>query len=158
MARAIINLSVAIEDTEDFLKASDVIYEKMRVDERGLPQDFSYGCPYAVLSCYTIESGIKNLLIKNNIEFHREHDLLNLFNLLPDTYKKRLYYLENALWNQGIYKETPEEIFNGLLEKTKGNFIDARYFFEKKPNNVEICVVFLKTTAHAIFDLLKEEN
>ena len=158
MANVSINLTVTIEDTEDFLKASDAIYNMLKVDEKGLPQDFSFGCPYAVLSCYTIESGVKNLLIKNNISFNREHDLLKLFDLLPDSYKKRIFFLENAFWNQGIYKETPEEIFRSLLEKTKTNFIDARYFLEQKTKDVQICVVFLRTVSHAIFNMLKEEN
>lgn len=158
MVNVSINLIVTIEDTEDFLRASDVIYDMLKVDENGLPKNLSFVCPYAVLSCYTIESGIKNLLIKNNISFNREHDLLKLFELLPNSYKRRVFSLENAFWNQGIYKEVPEEIFKSLLDKTKTNFINARYFFEQKTNDVEICVVFLKTVSHAIFDMLKEEN
>ena len=112
-----LGLSSIIEDTEDFLKASDVIYKKMQVDENGIPQDFSFAYPYAVLSCYTIESGIKNLLIKNQILFNRKHDLLALFDLLPSHLKTEIYLSKGVFWNDGVYKETPKIIFRDLLEK-----------------------------------------
>ena len=150
------NLIVVIEDTEDFLKASDVIYERLDVDDKGFPRDYSFGCPYAVLACYTIESGIKNLLIHFNVPFNHEHDLLSLFDLLPSETKRTIYKYPNSVWNTGIFIETPEEIFRSLLSKTENIFKEARYFFETKNRDVEICVTFLHSTSHLILDTLKE--
>lgn len=158
MANAKVCLSVLIEDTKSFLEAADIIYEKIQVDKEGFFQDDLLAYPYTVLSCYAIESGIKNLLIKNNISFGKKHDLLTLFDLLPNPLKNKIYYLKNVFWNQGIYQETPEEIFRDLLDKNKMNFINARYFFEQKKDDVYICLPFLKATSHAIFDLIVEET
>lgn len=151
-------LFLCLEDTKDFLNAADVIYERMGIDERGFPQDRSFACPYTVLSCYAIESGIKNLLILSKQPFNRGHDLLSLFELLPQPFKQRIISAENVYCNRRAFWERPEEIFRELLGKAKTNFIEARYFFEKKSNIIEICVGFLSSLSHIVFGLLVEES
>lgn len=150
-------LTFCLEDAEDFLNASDILFDQLDVDEKGYPKNFSFGAPYAVLASYSIESSIKNILIIYNVPYGRGHNLLNFFKLLPDKVQRRVINETSKLWNDKVFIESDDEIFKQLLSLSSNNFVGTRYLFEHKDKGETIHITFLKKLSHTMFKALKEE-
>ena len=85
--------------------------------------------PTIVNGAFSCELTLKAILAKNKIEYEKEHDLLSLFMLLPDSFRTELfgYMIQKA----PEYKE-PEKFADELILISNA-FIDWRYAFEDKP-------------------------
>lgn len=82
----------------------------------------------ALLYALSSEISLKTLAKREGIRIEKQHDLKNLFDLLPEETKNRI-------------KESVEgydENFDTLLEANKKTFIEWRYFYEKDNLNVDL--------------------
>lgn len=90
--------------------------------------------PMLVNGAFTVELGLKAILVKNNVNYAKEHNLFVLFNLLPECYQYEIlnYIIEKA----PEYKE-PQKFLDEFLLATSV-FVDWRYCFEKPAPAVDI--------------------
>ena len=88
-----------------------------------------YYVPMLVNGAFSIEITLKALLAKNHIEYGKEHNLVVLFQQLPDTFQMELlgHLIEKAPEYKDMSKCSEELI---LISNA---FVDWRYAFEGKP-------------------------
>ena len=145
-----------LEDTKDYLDSASHLYTLIKLNNKGLPESMDHVFPYIVLSSYCIESGLKNILIIKKIAFPKDHNLKRLFNFLPQDVKDLIYFYPNMIWNSMVFQESVEACFKKCLAKAKNNFIEARYFFEKKNKKSTFCLPFLNDLSNCLYELLLE--
>lgn len=89
--------------------------------------------PMLVNGAFTVELGLKAILIKNNVRYQKEHNLFLLFDSLPDVYKDEVlaYLIEKA----PEYKDAKRFMDELLLMSSA--FEDWRYCFEKSAPAVD---------------------
>lgn len=114
-------------------------------DERGLLREENVICAYAIELCF------KSLLMINNINItdlnlRNGHDLLTLFNLLPDEIKRDIKeQLElPKIEVKGFFTEEITETyttFEEVLKLVSNDFFEKRYVYEKYANGEAILVV-----------------
>ena len=85
--------------------------------------------PIIVNGAFSSELTLKAILTKNQIEYENEHNLLSLFELLPDSFRSEL--IEHLIQKAPEYKE-PEKFVDELILISNA-FVDWRYAFEDKP-------------------------
>lgn len=85
--------------------------------------------PMVVNGAFSIELSMKAILAKNKIDYGRKHNLLTLFQLLPDAFQLEL--LGILIEKAPEYKET-EKLCEELLLISNA-FVNWRYAFEDKP-------------------------
>lgn len=85
--------------------------------------------PLVVNGAFSVELTLKAILTKNQIEYKKEHNLLILFQMLPESFQQELrtYLIEKA----PEYAE-PEKGLDELILLSDA-FIDWRYAFEGNP-------------------------
>lgn len=85
--------------------------------------------PLVVNGTFSVELALKAILAKNHIEYGKEHNLLILFQMLPESFQQELwaYLIEKAPEYAGSEKRL-DELF--LLSNA---FVDWRYAFEGNP-------------------------
>lgn len=84
--------------------------------------------PAIVNGAFSIELAIKSILTENGIKYGKEHNLLELFLLLPDRYRYEFWMF--------FYQKAPQyqdanEWCNELI-LISDSFVDYRYCFEKQ--------------------------
>lgn len=84
--------------------------------------------PMLVNGAFSIEVTLKAILVKQGIEYGKEHDLLILFEMLPEA-------IQNEIWSH-LAEKAPEyadqERRTNELMLISNAFIDYRYVFEDK--------------------------
>lgn len=91
--------------------------------------EFFLFIPTIVNGAFSCELTLKAILAKNKIGYGKEHDLLSLFRLLPDSFQAEL--LEHLIQKAPEYKDT-EKLADELILISNA-FVDWRYAFEDKP-------------------------
>ena len=85
--------------------------------------------PLVVNGAFSVELAFKAILAKNGIEYGKEHNLLILFQMLPESFQQELWtYLIEKAPEYADSSKTYDELI--LLSNA---FIDWRYVFEEKP-------------------------
>jgi len=120
-----INTDVLVYQAKQFYNAYIALDQINRVCENPL----MYYIPMVVNGAFSIEITLKAILAKNQIDYGKEHNLLVLFELLPDSFQTELvgYLMQKA----PEYKDANK--FNEELILISNAFVDWRYFFEGKP-------------------------
>lgn len=97
-----------------------------RTDSNWIPL---LAAPLIVNGAFSIELALKAILTKNRIEYGREHNLVILFQRLPDSlqYEMWTYLIEKA----PEYKDA-EKCFDEIVLLSNA-FVDWRYAFEDNP-------------------------
>ena len=85
--------------------------------------------PTIVNGAFSCELTLKAILAKNKVRYDNEHNLLSLFELLPDSFQTEL--LGHLIQKAPEYKE-PEKFADELILISNA-FVDWRYAFEDKP-------------------------
>lgn len=85
--------------------------------------------PTIVNGAFSCELTLKAILAKNKIKYDNEHNLLSLFELLPDSFQNEL--LGHLIQKAPEYKEAKKFVEELIL--ISNAFVDWRYAFEDKP-------------------------
>lgn len=121
-----------------------------------------FAIPMLVNGAFSVELSLKTILAKNNIDYKKEHNLLSLFEILPEKFQCEIMGY--------LFKKAPEykdaEKFSEELILVSNAFVDWRYAFEGKSvpafdlrflsalANASICTVL----AHYNIDLVTMNN
>ena len=87
-----------------------------------------YYVPMLVNGAFSIELTLKAILAKNQIDYGKEHNLLILFQLLPDSFQAELF--SHLIEKAPEYKD-PKKCAEELILISNA-FVDWRYPFEEK--------------------------
>lgn len=90
--------------------------------------------PMLVNGAFSIELGLKAILVKNNIDYAKEHNMFVLFNLLPECYQ---YEILNYIIEKTPEYKDPQKFGDEFL-LISNVFVDWRYCFEKSAPAVDI--------------------
>jgi HEPN domain-containing protein len=82
------------------------------------PDESNFSSAVCTLQAFSAECGLKSLLSLCNIEKRRGHDLVKLFEMLPESSRSELTAKFNLLYHCDFKDE---------LEMIKDDFIDSRY-------------------------------
>lgn len=120
-----INTEILIYQAKSFYNA----YIALETIERSCDQPMMYYVPMLVNGAFSIEITLKAILAQNHIEYSKEHNLVILFELLPDSFQRELlgHLIEKAPEYADMNKCAEEFI---LISNA---FVDWRYAFEGKP-------------------------
>ena len=90
------------------------------------PDNLLYIIPMVVNGAFSIEITLKSLLLKSKIEYNKEHNLINLYRMLPDLFQEEIisHLAEKAPEYCEIHKLSEELLMISNL------FVDWRYAFE----------------------------
>lgn len=88
-----------------------------------------YFIPMLVNGAFSIEITLKSILVENQIEYGKEHNLVVLFQKLPDSFKTEL--LGHLIEKAPEYKDIDKCVEELIL--ISNAFVDWRYAFEGKP-------------------------
>ena len=88
-----------------------------------------YYVPMIVNGAFSIEITLKAILAKNQIEYGKKHNLIYLFELLPDSFQTEL--LEHLIEKAPEYEDEKKRKDELIL--ISNAFPDWRYAFEGKP-------------------------
>lgn len=88
-----------------------------------------YLVPTIVNGAFSIEITLKAILTENQIKYGKDHNLVILFQLLPDSFQLEL--LNHLVEKAPEYKDTKKFVEEFLL--ISNAFADWRYVFEGKP-------------------------
>ena len=115
-----------------------------------------YFVPRIVNGALSIELTLKAILAKNGVDYGKEHNLLILFEQLPESFQRELLgYLFQKAPEYADSKKCAEELI--LISNA---FVDWRYFFEGDPApaietrflaafaNAAICTMFAHYNVH----------
>lgn len=119
------NADFLVYQAKSFYNAYIALEQINQMDEHQL----LYYVPMLVNGAFSIEITLKAILTKNQIEFKKEHNLILLFQLLPDSFQAELY--GHLLEKAPEYKD-PQKCAEELLLISNA-FVDWRYPFEEKP-------------------------
>lgn len=118
------NYTYNVTILNDLYLIVNLIFEKMKLDKKGLPENFNYVVFYVVNCCLYCELCFKALNLKNGKDATKTHDLLILFYELQDEIK-------NKIASDTIFEFSPQPDylahFRNLLKKEKDNFLIFRY-------------------------------
>ncbi|MBR3355512.1 MAG: HEPN domain-containing protein [Oscillospiraceae bacterium] len=92
-------------------------------------QPFLYYVPMIVNGAFSIEITIKAMLVENQIEYSKEHNLVVLFQKLPDSFQEEL--LKHLFEKAPEYREMDKCVEELIL--ISNAFVDWRYVFEGNP-------------------------
>ena len=109
---------------EDLFAVIDTLYNKMQLDENGYPVNFGFAEFYVVNSCLFCELCFKAFALKAGNDVEREHNLLHLFDQLPEKIQYQIASNTMATFGPSTDYVT---VFRDFLEKEKDNFIVFRY-------------------------------
>lgn len=113
-----------------------------------------YRIPMLVNGALSIELTLKAILLKNSITYNKEHNLLNLFRLIPDIFQTELlsHLFEKAPEYHDTHKLSEELIL------VSDAFVDWRYAFEDR-NAPAVDARFISAFANAaIWTMLSHYN
>lgn len=88
-----------------------------------------YNVPLLVNGAFSIELSLKAILVKNSIDYGKEHNLLVLFLKLPEDYQ---YEIFNYLVEKAPEYRDAQKCMDELV-LASNTFVDWRYCFEGKP-------------------------
>ena len=88
-----------------------------------------YMIPIMVNGAFSIEITLKAILAKNQIEYGKEHNILLLFRMLPDSFKQEILV---HLFEKAPEYDDDDKWINELILISNA-FVDWRYSFEGKP-------------------------
>lgn len=119
------NADVLVYQAKQFYNVYIALDQINRVCENPL----MYYVPMVVNGAFSIEITLKAILAKNQIKYGKEHNLLVLYQLLPNSFQAELlgHLVEKAPEYKDVNKFCEELI---LISNA---FVDWRYFFEGKP-------------------------
>ena len=92
-----------------------------------------YTAPVLVNGAFSIELSLKAILAKNGVDYEKEHNLLILFQMLPQKFRDEIlgFLIEKA----PEYSD-PDIFFDEFLLSSNA-FVDWRYCFEKQPPAID---------------------
>ena len=91
--------------------------------------EFLLYVPMIVNGAFSIELTLKAILVKNNISYGKDHNLLSLFRLLPNQFQREL--LTHLMEKAPEYVDTEKCVDEIVL--LSNAFVDWRYAFEGNP-------------------------
>lgn len=118
------NADFLVYQAKSFYNAYIALEQINQMDEHQL----LYYVPMLVNGAFSIEITLKAILTKNQIEYKKEHNLLLLFELLPDSFQAELY--SHLIEKAPEYKDPHKSAEELLL--ISNAFVDWRYPFEGK--------------------------
>lgn len=127
----------------NWLASSDLVPKEER--KYIVPADF-------VCLAFSVEVGLKALLMLCDGEKACGHELLELYNKLPLAHQKQVY--SNVCSLTGSYSN--EAIFEQFLEKNSKAFVTWRYSYEQRHRQIEINPDFLLQLSTAILNSISE--
>lgn len=111
------------------------------------PEEASFSDPVCTLQAFSAECGLKSLLSLCKIKKRKGHDLVKLFEMLPDSSRLELTSEFNLLYHCD---------FKGELEKIKDDFIDSRYCLTDPQKNGRVfSVSSLNNVSKFLYPFLK---
>ena len=119
-----INTTFLVYQAKSFYNA----YIALDQINRQCEEPMLYYIPMLVNGAFSVEITLKAILAKNQIDYGKEHNLLILFEKLPDSFKAEMleHLIEKAPEYEDIEKWSEELI---LISNA---FVDWRYFYEEK--------------------------
>ena len=102
--------------------------------------------PAIINGAFSAELGIKSILTENSIQYGKEHNLLELFMLLPKNFQMEMLYYFNE--RTPYFRDANEWLDELIL--ISNSFIDWRYCFEDRQIPA-INLGFLDAFAFAVF-------
>lgn len=132
-ARAFYNSCLVLENVESVVKTEN---------ERALEEFFvNSTISIIVMRSFSCEMFLKTLLVKNDLDNVKTHNLEILFNKLPEDCKTQI---KTKLYS----KYSDESTFEEELNKIANSFEEWRYFYEKdRKINLEFLKMFSNTLA-----------
>lgn len=127
--------------TEMFLHACafvDCVEHYEQVEQNAVHKAMWRSTPKIVNTAFACEIFLKALLVFNNIEYKRAHNLEELYNLLPAEYQQQI--------EQGIvarYGRTTDVFGLSYLSNIAESFNEWRYSFEHHHLSIEIGYLYM---------------
>ena len=120
-----IRTEILVYQAKSFYNAYIALEQIQQADENPL----HYFVPMVVNGAFSIEITLKAILAKNNVVYENEHNLLVLFQLLPESFQRELF--------DHLVEKAPEYLdakkCHDELILISNAFVDWRYSFEGKP-------------------------
>ena len=117
-----INDALLVYQAKSFYNAYIALEQINRTSE----DTFLYYIPMLVNGAFSIEITLKAILAKNQIEYGKEHNLVVLFQKLPDSFQSEI--LAHLIEKAPEYKEAKKSVDELVL--ISNAFVDWRYPFE----------------------------
>ena len=139
------------ETINDLYEVVKLIFDKMKLDDRGFPQHFEYAAAFVVNSCIFCEICLKVLILKNGEDVEMEHDLVKLYNELPCEQRRIISQKTMSKIAPGTdYYIT----FQNCLKKEKDNFVVFRYLSFPSTKEAYTCCSFLKELTDVLHEMV----
>ena len=100
-----------------------------------------------ILYAFNCEVGLKALCKETGVRYHREHNLKNLYNLLPGDVQNQI--------KEGFKSQDFKDNFDTYLNDNKSVFEKWRYFFDENPGHGNLS--FLHELSDSITNIARDK-